>query len=408
MTFKSSSRRDLIPTLVVLLAAGSLTAMTGNLVTPVFPEVVEEFQVDPRWAGLLVGMHTLTIALFSPILGILADRIGKLRVLIACLIGYGVFGMAGAWTWDFQSMLTTRALLGAASGGVAAASVGYVASLFEGEERSRMLGYTTSALATTSIFFPLLGGWIGSFNWHYSFYLYVIAFPVAIAAALVLPKRKGTTSQPSQFAQFDKDLLLANLKRPAVLLMLFTLVLASGLFYIVIVYAPLHFKASIGADPTQNGMILASRAIGAAIISAVGSSRLAMRWGVPNAVGVGFMTMALMLFSIPPLTHLPLIIIAAVLFGMGYGIVMPNLYDALAALSPMALRTSILALGTGVSSLGQFLSPVVLGPLWKSAGTAVFFVGTAVGIVVAIAFFLIPPSRIAPPTEPATPVDDPV
>ncbi|MBF2079592.1 MAG: hypothetical protein IGR76_14005, partial [Synechococcales cyanobacterium T60_A2020_003] len=48
------------------------------------------------------------------------------------------------------------------------------------------------------------------------------------------------------------------------------------------------------------------------------------------------------------------------------------------------------------------------GPLWKSAGTAVFFVGTAVGIVVAIAFFLIPPSRIAPPTEPATPVDDPV
>ena len=248
-----------------------------------------------------------------------------------------------------------------------------------------MLGYTTSALATTSIIFPLLGGWVGSFNWHYSFYLYVMAFPVAIAAAIVLTERQ--TNQPSQLAQFDRTELLAHLKRPSILLMLSTLVLASGLFYIVIVYAPLHFKQVIGATPTDNGLILASRAIGAAIISAVGSSRLAMRVGPSNAIGIGFLIMAVMLVTIPLLQPMQLIIIAAVLFGIGYGVVMPNLYDALAILSPMSLRTSILALGTGVSSLGQFLSPVLLGPVWKTGGITVFFVGAGIGLAVAIACF---------------------
>ncbi|WP_225889347.1 hypothetical protein [Halomicronema hongdechloris] len=68
------------PVLLVLLLAGGLSSATGTIVAPVFPEVIDQFQVDSQWAGLLVSAHTLTLALASPTLGLLANRIGGGRI----------------------------------------------------------------------------------------------------------------------------------------------------------------------------------------------------------------------------------------------------------------------------------------------------------------------------------------
>ncbi|NJO76604.1 MAG: MFS transporter, partial [Leptolyngbyaceae cyanobacterium RM1_406_9] len=143
-----------LPKLLVLLAAGCLTTMTGGIVSPVLPEIVQQLQLDPRWAGLLVSMHALAIAVCTPLFGILADRVGKLKVLIPGLALYAIFGAAGAWMQSFLPLLATRALLGAASGAVAAATIGLLGTMYEGEARSRILGYATSAMTTASILIP--------------------------------------------------------------------------------------------------------------------------------------------------------------------------------------------------------------------------------------------------------------
>ena len=385
----SSFSREQLPLLTVLLAAGSLTAMTGGLVSPVFPEVVDALRVDPSWAGILVSMHTLTIALFSPIFGILSDRIGKRQVLVTALLLYAIFGAAGALATGFWSMLATRALVGAASGGIAAASIGLLGTMYEGEMRSRILGYATSALATTSIFFPLLGGWIGSFRWQYSFLMYGMGIPVAIASLVILSSGASSRGQTVQLpAGEQQQALLRTLKSSRVLKLYGALILASGVFYIVIVYAPLFFKQAIDADPVLNGAILASRAIGAAIVSAVGASRLSKAIGQSGAIAVGFVLMGVMLLTIPSLTQISLILLTAVVFGAGYGLVMPTLYDALSVVTSVELRTSVLAIGTGMANLGQFISPILLGAVWKYGGITVFFLGGGVSIAIALASVL--------------------
>ncbi|KAF3887660.1 MULTISPECIES: MFS transporter [Nostocales] len=374
------------PTLLVLLAAGCLTSMTGGIVAPVFPEIVEQLRIDPGWAGTLVSVHTLMTALSSPVLGILADRIGKLRVLIFSLVCYGLFGTAGGLMQSFDSLLWTRALLGVSNGGIAAASIGLLGGMYEGESRSRVMGYATSALATASIIFPLLGGWVGSVHWRFAFCLYVLALPVALAASLILRKRKFQQAKTLDLTNTQN--LTTSLLKPSVLMLFLGLGLASAMFYVVIVYAPLYFKVAIGANTVLNGAILASRAIGAAIVSAVGASLLAKKLGVTRAIGVGFGLMALTLIAIPHLEHVQLALFTALLFGMGFGIVMPNLYSILSDLSPVNQRSGILAIGTGVSSLGQFLSPVFLGPVWKSSGAVVFYVAGVVGLVITFLSFL--------------------
>jgi MFS transporter, ACDE family, multidrug resistance protein len=345
----------------------------------VLPEIVQQLQLDPRWAGLLVSMHALAIAVCTPLFGILSDRIGKLKVLIPALVLYAVFGTAGAWMQSFLPLLATRALLGAASGAVAAATIGLLGTIYEGEARSRILGYATSAMTTASILIPLVGGWVGQYHWQYAFYLYGFGLPLAAIAAVMLKEQKS--GQSSVIAAGQTQQLLQILRQPRTLQLYLTLALAASIVYSVVIYTPLYLSAAIGATPLLNGSVLAVRAIGAAIVSALVASRLAKAVGTERAIALGFVLMSLTLVTIPFLDQLEWIMPTAVLFGMGFGVVVPNVYDRLADQAPSELRSSVLAIGTGCNSLGQFISPLVLGPVWKYAGLPpVFYVAAAVAL----------------------------
>jgi predicted MFS family arabinose efflux permease len=368
-----------LPKLLVLLAAGCLTTMTGGIVSPVLPEIVQQLQLDPRWAGLLVSMHALAIAVCTPLFGILSDRIGKLKVLIPGLVLYAIFGAAGAWMQSFLPLLATRALLGAASGAVAAATIGLLGTMYEGEARSRILGYATSAMTTASILIPLIGGWVGQHHWQYAFYLYGFGLPLAAIAAVLL--KEAQSGQSSVIPTNQTQQLLQILRQPRTLQLYLTLALAASVVYSVVIYTPLYLREAIGATPLLNGSVLAVRAIGAAIVSALVASRLAKAMGTERAIALGFTLMSLTLVTIPFLDQLEWIMPTAVLFGMGFGVVVPNVYDRLADQAPSELRSSVLAIGTGCNSLGQFISPLALGPVWKYAGLPpVFYVAAAVAL----------------------------
>ncbi|MEB3356460.1 MAG: MFS transporter [Synechococcales bacterium] len=362
--------------LCVLVAAGCLTTMTGGIVSPVLPEIVQQLSLDPRWAGTLVSAHALAIALFTPVLGILADRIGKLRVLIPSLLLYSLFGVSGAFMPSLLPLLATRILLGISSAGIAAASIGLLGTMYEGEARTRILGYATSAMTTASILIPMLGGWAGSFNWRFAFYLYALGVPTALLALIILEERRSRKSSLMEAGQGRK--LSRIVRQRSVLKLYLTVILAAAVVYAVVIYTPLYLKQIINAGPALNGFVLGIRAVGAAVMSAVGASYLAKHLGTNRTIGLGFVTMGLMLGTIPFLNDLWLILPAAVLFGMGFGVAIPNVYDGLSNLSPPELRSSVLAVGTGMNSLGQFISPLILGPVWKFVGLPMVFYTAAI------------------------------
>ncbi|HEY9619797.1 MAG TPA: MFS transporter [Crinalium sp.] len=370
---------------LVLLAAGCLTTMTGGIVAPVLPEMIQELHlINSPWSGMLVSTHALTSALCTPLLGILADRVGKLKVMIPALICYTIFGVLGAFIPQLLPLLLLRGLLGAASGGVAAASIGLLGNLYEGEARSRVLGYATSAMTTASIMIPIVGGWVGAVHWQHAFYLYALGLPLAFAASIVL---RDESSQHASILDVagQRGQLGELVRNPKVLRLYLILALAATVVYAVVIYTPIYLKETIGAGPELNGIVLGVRAIGAAIVSAIGSAWLARMIGTRQAIAFGFVLMGAMLFTIPFLTDLRYIMPTAVLFGVGFGIITPNTYNLLAGLAPAEVRASVLAIGTGANSLGQFISPIVLGPIWKTFGLpAVFYLSAGLAVFMGI------------------------
>jgi MFS transporter, ACDE family, multidrug resistance protein len=403
----------------ILLAAGCLTTMTGGIVSPVFPEMVEQLQFDPEWAGLLVSIHNFATALFTPLMGILADRVGKLRVMIPCLLLYAIFGVFGAFIPNLAVLLLIRVLLGIASSGIAAACIGLLGNMYEGDARSRVLGYATSAMTTTSILVPLLGGWVGKTHWQYAFYLYALSLPLAVAAVVGL--REPRDRQSSLLPGSQTQQLVKLIRQPSILRLYLLLAAAALIVNAVVVYTPLYLKQAIGAGPELNGTVLAIRGVGAVIFSAIFANRVAKHIGAKAAIALGFSLMSFTIITIPFLSDLRWIIPTAFLFGAGFGLITPNTYNSLASLAPSEVRASILAIGTGFNSLGLFISPLILGQIWDNVGpttavhisqllgrpmsaevadqiglTMVFYVAGAIALATAALTFVRTPKKIKP------------
>lgn len=372
--------------LVVLLAAGCITTMTGSILAPVFPEIVKDLQLAPQWAGMLISIHTITIAIFIPLLGIVADIIGKSKVLILSLFAYGLFGVLGAFLNHLTPLLITRGFLGIAAGGITASCISIISDIYQGEARLKMLGYATSAMTTATIFMPLLGGWVGSFHWRWVFYVYGLSIPVALFALLIFgAQAEHKTRKSTHVLSYQ---LLANLKKPSLIRLFLTIALSSAIMYSILIYAPVFLAENIRATSQINGIILATMAIGLAIFSAFGAIFLAKRMGHIRTIALGFILMAITLIIFPLLKDISLIILIVFIFGTGLGIVLPNVYNTLAELALPELRSSVLAIGSGFNSLGQFISPLILGFIWDQFGLIYIFSFSAlIATIIGVYFF---------------------
>ena len=302
--------------LLILLATGSLIVMTGAIVAPILPKMTEQLGLDPAIAGYLVSAHYLTVAIFSPVLGLLADRTGAARVLIVSLLLYAIFGAAGGLLNDFVPILITRVLVGAASGGIAAASLGMLVQRYKTETvRSQAIAYVATVLTLANIVYPVLAGLIGSWNWRGVFSLYGLAMPLALMVAVNwrgIGKRETVgagsvdhhretpnspfTTRPGHHRKTkldgDSRKLVPVIGNLRMLQLYGTQCLCAAIAHATIIYLPLYLEATFATGTVVIGAVLACQGLGAAAIAAFGVRQIGQRLGLDRAASVGLGIMA--------------------------------------------------------------------------------------------------------------------
>jgi predicted MFS family arabinose efflux permease len=381
----------------VLLAAGSLTVMPGAVIIPVLGEIKREFYLTTSESGWLASAHYSMVALFSPLLGILAIRIGWVRVLVGSLLLFSLFGIAGIWTTSYPSMLLTRLLLGAATGGIAAASLGILAQMYQREaERTQAIALASSTISLANIAYPLMAGLIGVRHWRSAFYIHSISIPVAVVTMLYLSNRRAKADSPQADSQQATLLssvklkhILSIVRHPQVVRFLVGLLLTSATAFATVSNLSIYLRNShLNASTVVIGVILAAQAIGAATVAAFGLKYLTRRFGTVPAMGIGFGLMATMLVAMPNANQAALLLPVAFLFGVGLGIVIPSHYDALASITPAAAQSVVLAIGSGMTFLGQFISPGLFSGIVQrlptplsNTPTTVFYVAGTVALL---------------------------
>jgi predicted MFS family arabinose efflux permease len=132
------------------LACGWLTLFAVGtdlfIISPLLPSIAEEFGRSAGSAGLSVTVFSLTYLLSAPLIGHVADRIGRRRTLIACLLGFAMANLLTGVAPGFDCLLTSRAVAGATAAGVSPLIYAGVGEAAPPARRATWMGIAVSGL----------------------------------------------------------------------------------------------------------------------------------------------------------------------------------------------------------------------------------------------------------------------
>nr|HPI99026.1 MFS transporter [Synergistales bacterium] len=112
----------------------------------------------------------------------------KRRVLLAGLIIYVAGGAGGGISNSIYTLLGFRALLGLGVGMVMPFSTALISDLFEGADRARLMGLSSSSNMLGGMLALLFSGFLASFSWRFPFAIYFFAIPVFLMNFRYLPE----------------------------------------------------------------------------------------------------------------------------------------------------------------------------------------------------------------------------
>src|SRR5713226_642922 len=172
--------------LVALLVAGAffMENLDGTVIATALPQMALSFRMSPVDLNMGITAYLLTLAVFIPVSGWVADRLGA-RTVFASAIGVFTFasvlcGFSNS-LWQFTA---ARILQG--MGGAMMVPVGrlVVLRITEKKDLLRSMSYITWPGLVAPVLGPPVGGFITTYSsWRWIFYLNVPLGVVALALA---------------------------------------------------------------------------------------------------------------------------------------------------------------------------------------------------------------------------------
>ncbi len=353
------------------------------------------FHRTPQGVALLIMAFTLPGALFTPVMGVLGDRVGRKKVLVPSLVLFAVAGAACGLARDFETLVALRFLQGVGSAALGAINVTLLGDLYKGTERAAAMGYNASVLSVGTGVYPAVGGALAVLGWYYPFFLPVLALPVALAVVLVLdnPEPKITGSL--------REYIRVTLKaiwHPQVLVLFATSVVTFVLIYgSFLAYFPFLLEESFNASPVFIGFVMAAASIATAF-AAFWVGGLAHRFGSRALVKTGFVLYILSLVLLPLAHNLWTLSVPVLLFGIANGLNVPSILTVLNDYAPDEYRAAFMSMNGMVLRLGQTLGPLLVGIAVGLVGmVGSFFVSAGLAVVMLVIMIPILQQEPAPP-----------
>src|SRR5262249_18008765 len=128
-------------------AGWMLDAMDVMLYSYVVATLIQVFGIDKGTAGFLNSLTLVASAIGGLLFGVIADRIGRVRALMASILVYSLASAASGFSQTIQQLAIFRFVLGLGMGGEWTSAAALIAETWRTEHRGKALGVMQSAYA---------------------------------------------------------------------------------------------------------------------------------------------------------------------------------------------------------------------------------------------------------------------
>jgi len=418
-TLPPASRREIQIVFAGLMLALALAGLDNNIVGPALPEILSQFG-RPTHLSWIVTAFMLTSTITTPLYGKLSDLYGRKALFIVAitifLAGSALCGLARSMT----ELVLFRGLQGLGAGGLITLAQTTMADLIAPRERGKYQGLVVAVFAICSVAGPLLGGFITQhWSWRWIFYVNVPIGAVAFLLILIGLRRHhhvvnhridylgallltvattalllGLTLGGTKEYPWGSPLIVRLGLTTVVFLALFLdcerwatepilplRLFGNGVFVVaggamgltMMALAPmnlllaLYFQVVLGATPLQSGLMISplmgglivASIIGGHLVSATGRYKFYPLVGLVVAIG-SYLVVAWGAM----IANGAVMVAGLVVFGFGYGLVMPILTVAIqnaVARADLGVATSTSAF---LRSLGLTVGVALSGTVW--------------------------------------------
>lgn len=370
------------PNLQIIFCVTLMAVLGVSSITPAFPKIVEQLRISAQSVGLLITVFTFPGVLLTPVLGVIADRFGRKKILIPSLLLFGLAGGACIFARSLTLLLILRFFQGMGAASLGSLNITIIGDLYSGRERTEALGYNTSVLSVGTASYPTIGGALAMLGWYYPFVLFFIGVPVGFLVLFSLknPEPKGEQN----LREYLKNAWAGIKKLQVMGLFLASVVTFIILYGAYLTYFPLFVGSSFGASPLVIGLIMSTMSVSTALTSSQ-LRKLSKLCPEKSLFKIAFIIYALALVSIVFVHTLWVLLIPVALFGVAQGINIPSIQTLLARLAPMDYRGIFMSVNGMVLRLGQTLGPVLTGVvfgIWGMEG--VFYAGASLALIMFI------------------------
>jgi MFS transporter, DHA2 family, multidrug resistance protein len=172
-----------------ILAVG-LDVTVLSVALPTLATALHAAESDLQWFS---AAYALALAACMLPAGLLGDRLGRKRVMLASLVLFGAGSLGCAYAPSTTAFIAARVALGVAGAGMVVMALSVMTVLFSEEERPRAVGIWGAANFVALPIGPILGGWLLTHYWWG--WVFLMNVPVAIlglvAVAALVPESRA-------------------------------------------------------------------------------------------------------------------------------------------------------------------------------------------------------------------------
>lgn len=362
--------RDFITITLITLC----TFLGFQMLLPTLPLFAINLGGGDTIAGLVVGLFTLSAVLIRPFAGYALDAYGRRSLFLIGLVVFALCVFAYTWVPSLLLLLTIRFIHGFGWGLSSTSSSTIAADIIPKSRIGEGMGYYGLAGTLSMALAPALGlHLVNRYGFTVLFLLSTLMVTVSIALALGL-KYKEVSPEKPRFNLIERSSL-----RPTVVIFLVTMTLGAVVAFLAI-YARQRGIENIG-------LFFTVYAVSLAFVRPL-AGRLADRHGFDWVVIPGLLFLMAAMFLLYRASTLEAFLMAAVVYGAGFGSVQPSLQALAIVAAPAERRGSANATFFSGFDLGIGLSSMMWGAVAQVAGYSQMYLWAAAPAAVALAVYL--------------------